>query len=509
MDNEISLGELLLDIKSTISKSFDQSYWIRATIASMSRKSGHMYMELVDSSKSNSASKPKCRATCWKKAATEIENKFLKDTGINLRSSIDVLLHVKVDFSPEYGFNLNIINIDPQYSVGGIERQIKEIRESLIKDGVYQNNLTISKPPFFTRIAVLAPSSAAGLEDFKADVSPFANNKLLCVDYYHAPFQGQDCGNKMVYALRDIYRNHIENKYDCVVIIRGGGAALDLAFLNHFHLANACCKFPVPVFCGIGHATDKTILDEVCHVFDTPSKVSKYIINAITVAIEGAQANIKTINREVSRRISDQRSKLSVCTLNIKNQTERIIVHNVNTTDRLSYIMKSSWQMLSKQSDAFLVVKKEFKQAIESKVKNEKLNFSLTLKDVKTNAKRELSENKKELINTQDNYHMLVTRKVIEGLKNLQTVGTQIKNASTSQASNHKNKLELMVKNAVGFGVDHTIKQGFVLVRDYKGDIVKDGADLEKDKIYNATFRDCEVDFQYKQMTESEEPNND
>lgn len=509
MGNEISLGELLLNIKSTINSTFRQAHWVRATIASMNRKKGHIYMELVDSGQNESISKPRCRGVCWKKPAIEIERKFLNDTGINLRSSIDVLLNVKVDFSPEYGFSLNIINIDPQYSIGGIERQIKDVRDALIKSNVYQNNLALPRPSFFTRIAVLAPLNAAGLEDFKMDVLPLVSNKTLDIDYYYAPFQGEDCGNKMVYELRDIYRNHKNLEYDCVVIIRGGGAALDLAFLNHFHLANACCKFPIPVFCGIGHATDKTILDEVCHIFDTPSKVSKYIVNAITTTIENARTNIKTINREISRLTTEQGGILSFHSLNIKNQIEKIIVSNMNDLERLAYTIKSSGQLLFKQSDALNVVKKEFKQAVENHMKHEKLNLSLTFKDMNTNSTRKLSENKKSLMNAQDNYNMLITRKVIENLKNLQTLSVQVKSISNTQINHHKNQLELMIKNAVGFGVDHTIKQGFALVRDCNGEIIKDGADLIKNRTYNTTFRDCEVDFQYKQMTESGDTHND
>lgn len=507
MTEEISLSTLLLNVKTTIKNKFDNTYWVRATIASLTRKSGHMYMELIDSKEGGSANKPKCRATCWNKSVSAIEGKFLKETGISLRSSIDVLLQVKVDFSPEYGFSLNIINIDPQYSVGGIERQMKDVRDALIKAGVYQNNLQMHKPQFFTRIAVLAPLNAAGLEDFKADVSPLSNNKLLDINYFYSPFQGDDCGNKMVYELRNIYRSHNEKAYDCVVIIRGGGAALDLAFLNHFHLANACCKFPIPVFCGIGHATDKTILDEVCHVFDTPSKVSKFIVNAVTTSIESAQKNINTINREITRLITEQRNKSSVFEVQIKNHAEKFIVNNINKIDKFDYIMKSSQQLVSTKSEALSVIEREFKQASDNFIKNEKLNVSLTLKDIKANAKRTLAEQKRLLISTQDNYNMLITRKVIEHLKNLQGVSTQLKSASSSQISNHRSKLEIMVKNVVGFGVDRTIKQGFVLIRDNHGDIVKDGEELSKGRTYHATFRDCEVDLQYKQLTELEEGN--
>ena len=56
----------------------------------------------------------------------------------------------------------------------------------------------------------------------------------------------------------------------------------DLAWLNDLDLAKLLCQSRVPVFTGIGHERDNTILDEIAHTrFDTPSKVALHIRTTI------------------------------------------------------------------------------------------------------------------------------------------------------------------------------------------------------------------------------------
>ena len=70
-----------------------------------------------------------------------------------------------------------------------------------------------------------------------------------------------------------------------------GGAVNDLAWLNDYELARFICLSPVPVFTGIGHERDNTMLDEVAHQrFDTPSKVIAGIEAMIVKRAREAQA---------------------------------------------------------------------------------------------------------------------------------------------------------------------------------------------------------------------------
>jgi exodeoxyribonuclease VII large subunit len=93
-----------------------------------------------------------------------------------------------------------------------------------------------------------------------------------------------------------------------VVIIRGGGAVNDLAWLNDYALARWVCDCSVPVYSGIGHERDSTILDEVAHTrFDTPSKVIAGIRDRVVQRTRAAVEAYQSILGVAQRCVVDRR----------------------------------------------------------------------------------------------------------------------------------------------------------------------------------------------------------
>ena len=87
-----------------------------------------------------------------------------------------------------------------------------------------------------------------------------------------------------------------------MVIIRGGGAVNDLAWLNDYGLARLICDLPIPVLTGIGHERDNTVLDEVAHTrYDTPSKVIAGIEQRIHQRVGEAKANFAQVSNLAAR----------------------------------------------------------------------------------------------------------------------------------------------------------------------------------------------------------------
>ena len=86
-----------------------------------------------------------------------------------------------------------------------------------------------------------------------------------------ATFQGIEAPSSIRTAVNEALAAHRRQPFDALVVIRGGGSVTDLAWLNDLELARLVCRSPIPVFTGIGHERDGTILDEVAHRrFDTP-----------------------------------------------------------------------------------------------------------------------------------------------------------------------------------------------------------------------------------------------
>ncbi|MDP3639534.1 MAG: exodeoxyribonuclease VII large subunit, partial [Azonexus sp.] len=187
------------------------------------------------------------------------------------------MVRAKPVFKAQYGFSIEIDAIDPEYTLGDLEARKREIRTRLQQEGIYDANKKLSSPWDFNAVLVVAPQGAAGLGDFQAEATRLERFGICRFVYATSRFQGEGAANEIKQALQSAlqhWRDSAMSTPDAVVIIRGGGAVNDLAWLNDYELAKHICTMKIPVLTGIGHERDNTILDEVSNIrFDTPSKV--------------------------------------------------------------------------------------------------------------------------------------------------------------------------------------------------------------------------------------------
>jgi exodeoxyribonuclease VII large subunit len=276
----LSLNEFLLTVQQTISQHHSSRYWVRAEVLSISGHS-HLYLELVDYD-ANGSEIAKVRATLWQQRAHVLLEQFATQTGLTFAAGIKVLLQVRVEFHTRYGLSLDVLAIDPNFTLGEMAAKLNRIRQQLITDGIYQRNQTLAHPKEFCRVAVVAPPQAAGLGDFQSQAKLLATADLCQFHYYTASFQGQYAMTEIPAALQSVAKDHEKQSYDAVVLIRGGGAKADLFQLNEYEIVKAVCMTPLPVIVGIGHERDQTLLDEVAHLScHTPSLVIAYLTSTI------------------------------------------------------------------------------------------------------------------------------------------------------------------------------------------------------------------------------------
>lgn len=289
-----TLSSLLSKIRDVIEYNFG-SEWVSAEIADIKKRNGHLYLSLTEHDEQGKK-KAVCSGTIWSSVATTLENKFSQITGSNLSANMKILVKAIPRFHASYGFSLNIIDIDPAYTLGDIAKKLAEIRQKLKDNKCYDNQKNMSMPFDYTRVAVLSPDNAAGLGDFQREANILCEKNLVHFDYFGAYFQGENARDSIMGQLRTIFKINRETPYDCLVIIRGGGAVIDLNYLNEYDIAFAITQFKLPVFTGIGHKKDSTILDEVAHyAFDTPSKVVLHIRHSIEKNALQAEKDIHQI----------------------------------------------------------------------------------------------------------------------------------------------------------------------------------------------------------------------
>ena len=261
-----------------------RSQWVIAETSDLRlNRSGHCYTELIEKDDQGTTI-AKVGAAIWASNYGNLYHKFLKATGQVLTTGMKVLVNVTATFHRLYGIKVIINDIDPSYTMGDMERQRQEIINRLKEAGVFEMNKQLPWPDVPQRVAIVSAAGAAGYGDFMNQLghNPYGLQFYTCL--FPAVMQGAQTVPTVLAALDRINR-HID-LFDCVVIIRGGGATSELNSFDNFELANAVAQFPIPVIVGIGHERDVTVLDYVAAMsVKTPTAAAEWLIQRGTNAL--------------------------------------------------------------------------------------------------------------------------------------------------------------------------------------------------------------------------------
>ena len=348
-ESQLSLSEYLATVQEVIRIAFDEPVWVKAEIRNLSIKGGHYYLELAEKDENTDKVIASCKATIWKFSAAKMVLKFERESGIELSKDLNVLIKIKAKFDPQYGFSVNVEDIDSSYTLGDIARRYQQILERLTTEGLVDKNKLLPTPFDIQNVLVIAPENAAGLGDFKKDADALDQAGVCHFVYHNATFQGNTAAVSIINSLGDGLRQWakaFDAAPDLIVIIRGGGAVNDLAYLNDYDLAALLCKRSVPIWVGIGHEKDRTILDEVAHrSFDTPSKVIGGIRNLIVERTQEVLDSLQKIKLLSQHQITAYQSQ--------NDQYIRVIktlAHGqINEANKALDMMKGTTQYLAQQ----------------------------------------------------------------------------------------------------------------------------------------------------------------
>lgn len=284
----ITLKQLQQQIKSAVEQTLPLPVWVVAEVAELKvNYSGHCYLELVEKSepKRGGSSVPtaQARAVIWRSQWAMIAPYFKSQTGSELEVGMKILVKVLVSYHELYGLSLQISDIDPNYTLGEVERQKQITIAQLQVDGVWDMNRELELPYLVQRIAVVSSAAAAGYRDFMNELRE-GGYAFRC-DLYDAVVQGAAAEESICAALDEVALK--QEQYDAVVLIRGGGSASDLSCFNSYRLCSYVAQFPLPVLTGIGHDKDTSVADMVAHTpLKTPTAVAAWLVERMA-RIEG------------------------------------------------------------------------------------------------------------------------------------------------------------------------------------------------------------------------------
>lgn len=341
-----SLSQLLNQVSNVLQQTMAMAQWIVAEVASVQQRSGHYYLELTETLDSGQQI-AKTRAMIWASNAKHLLESFQTQTGQTIQAGQKLLILVNVSFHSQYGFSLQIEDIDASYTLGELEKALNELRERLRREQRLERNKQFSVPKDFFKIAVVAPPNAAGLGDFKADADRLQQVGLCVFDYFFAAFQGDKAAIEIPAALNKISQEVSQtNPYDAVVIIRGGGAKLDLQQLNQYAIAFTLSEMNLPVLTGIGHEKDRCILDEMAAMScDTPSKVIAYISAQIARQAQKAQQNWNFIEQKVQQQLHLKHQALESDFFRIQQLSKQSVMNlKVGLPQLQKQIEDQAWQ---------------------------------------------------------------------------------------------------------------------------------------------------------------------
>jgi len=363
MEEKATLFDLNKRIRNSIEQNFPDSYWVIAEISELKiNNSGHCYLELIEKDPNQDKIIARARATIWSYTFRMLKPYFETASGISIDQGIKILVKAKVTFHEQYGLSLNILDIDPGYTLGDMERKRQEALRQLEKDGVLEMNKQIPFPTAPQRIALITSETAAGYKDFMNQLLSNSYGFKYYVKLFPAIMQGDEAIQSNINALDKIYL-HLDF-FDIVVIIRGGGSKSDLSCFDSYNLAYHITQFPIPVLTGIGHEQDNSIADIAAHTkLKTPTAVAGFLIkqtNSFNQYLEEVQTTAITLVNDCLQNKQEQIDDLSRKLVRIGNN---VLVINSKNLDQLSYSFE-------KRTNRFLQAKKDFLRYSQSALKS-------------------------------------------------------------------------------------------------------------------------------------------
>lgn len=319
----LTLSKLTALIRKTLNSGFPDHFWVIAEISEFHlNSSGHAYLELVEKSQDNKKVHARMRATIWSYTFRMLRPYFEGSTGYQFSAGIKVMVKVSLEFHPQYSISLNIKDIDPSYTLGDLARRKAEIIERLTREGVIDMNRQLDFPLVPQRVAIISSPTAAGFEDFMKTLSGNIYNFHFEVSLFQAIMQGEKAEQSIISALENIYGS--EDDFDVVVMIRGGGATIELDCFNNYDLAFHVSQFPLPVLTGIGHERDETIADIVAHKkLKTPTAVAEMLIDRMAGFLAALDQAREYTSDFVKQRVQAEKEKLSFLSQNLLLYTKQ------------------------------------------------------------------------------------------------------------------------------------------------------------------------------------------
>ena len=329
-----TLSKLTEAIENVINIHCSKVVWVKAEIVKLNyyQGTGHCYPDLVE--KKNGKIIAELRGNIWKSNFDVINEKFRKILQEDLSDDMTVVVQATVTYHPVYGLALNILDIDPEYTLGELAKQKADAIKKLKEENLFFANKETFSPRLPKTIAVISVNSSKGYQDFinVIEENPYGYqfHQLL----FPAVLQGERAVSTIVSQLKRIKKH--ARTFDAVAIIRGGGGEIGLSCYDNYVLAKAIASFPIPVLTGIGHSTNETVSELVSYKsFITPTKIAEFLLQEFNNFSMPLNENLVKIRTAVNLLFERQEKEISEASRSFGFLSNRIIDRSANRLEHL------------------------------------------------------------------------------------------------------------------------------------------------------------------------------
>ena len=283
----INLSQLLYKIDETLQSQFGyQTFWIKAEITDVKKYESKRWCFLKLIEKKDTEIIAEMKATAWSQGYVFIEQ-FERLTQQHFANGLQIICKVKVKYSIKYGLSFDVLEIDNSFALGQIELQkqatlkrlVDESNGQITKDEehYFTPNKKLKLPVVIQKIALITAQNSDGQRDFNNELLNNNYGYAFEVDEYLCQIQGENAHQNIIKQFEQIFASNIQ--YDCVAMVRGGGSETDFKPFEQYDLAKLVANFHIPIFTGIGHDRNTSIVDLMARQLKTPTKVAAQIVD--------------------------------------------------------------------------------------------------------------------------------------------------------------------------------------------------------------------------------------
>ncbi|CAN5390096.1 exodeoxyribonuclease VII large subunit [soil metagenome] len=352
----LTLSGLARMIAGVFQRTFSgERFWVIAEVISLKVSRGHCYLQLAEKDQNTVTPKAEFRGIIWGETFERLNAFFLESTGSVLKENIQILCSVEVQFHERYGLSLIVHDLDPAFTLGQLELERKRTIERLKKEGIYHLNKEKILPKVIQKIAVISALDSKGFEDFITRLTDNIYGYTFDVKLYPSLLQGDLAAGEIITRLIAIYEEQIIRQADVVVIVRGGGGASSLECFNDFQLARAVARFPLPVLTGIGHTSNRSVVDEVAfNDLLTPTDVAGYIVNRVAVFEGEINAVYEQINEIALNYLNEESDYFENAGQQLADYTRQVLTDENKFAEQLLLQIRYLCAQLLQQSSTSL-----------------------------------------------------------------------------------------------------------------------------------------------------------